>query len=74
MYQQVRAHLQNLYPDLSIRGGNFSPGAVKEMLSKAVVLVYMAAIAALVIGNSFFTTLGLPVPDFFRAAQENKVG
>lgn len=62
-----------MYPELHIHGENFHPGLVKALLSRAIQLLYLAGIVALLVGDSFFLTLGLPVPAFFRDAQQNKM-
>jgi len=73
VFQQVRAHLQNQYPNIRIEGRNFIPPFPRPQLYQLVQLAYMSCIALLLFGNYIFPVLGIPPPQIYYDVQANKL-
>lgn len=73
MFNQVRAHLERNFPSLEIHGGNFNPPPSRLLLSKLIQAAYMLGIITLLFGERIFPALGIPPPQLYLAARENKV-
>lgn len=73
MFNQVRAHLEQMYPSVEIHGGNLKPPGFRALLSNLVFYAYISAIVILFAGDQIFPALGIQPPQMYRDAQANKV-
>jgi hypothetical protein len=73
VFNQVRAHLEQVNPSLEIHGGNFHPPPSRMLLSRAIMILAVGCILVLLTGDHLFPLLGMQPPEMYLAARQNKV-
>ncbi len=70
----VRGYLLSLDPTLVVSGEPMDPPEPRKTLAGLAQTAYMVALMLLFFGDSVFGMIGWQRPEWYTAAQQNKVG
>lgn len=73
MFEQYSAMIVERYPDIKIVGENYAPVAWKIYVAQFLSTTKILIIAFIMFGQNPFEYVGMPAPQIFTWASENKV-
>lgn len=73
MYQDLRAQLERMNPDIRVSGEPLDPEEPRPTLATVVQIVYVSLLGLMFFGEGAFRMLGIAPPAIYRLAQEHKV-
>ena len=63
---QFKKYIEHFAPEILVQGGEFPPGKDKQLIATIAQAVQMGFILFIIFGEVVFSTLGMPVPEFYQ--------